>query len=411
MKQFLIIAFVAVAALSCSKHPQNNNISIGKKDSIYSKILGEERKIWIYLPADAQQSKNKYPVVYLLDGDSHFASVSGMVQYLNGVGVSPDMIVVAILNTDRPRDLTPTHSLLMPDGSKNNDLKTTGGGEKFISFIQKELMPYIQSTYPAAPYKMLIGHSLGGLTAMNILIHHPDLFNAYVAIDPSMWWDNKKLLNQADKVFADQKFNGKSLFLGIANTMPPGMDTLQVRIDSTGGTGHIRSILELKDMLQRDKANGLTFGYKYYKDDDHGSVPFITEYDAFHFLFSYYKFPKDLTAKMYGKDPKFNAVKAIADHYADVSKHLGFTTLPPEGMVSNYANYYYKSANMPERAYVLLQFNLHNYPDSFDTNNDMGDFYAYKKDNGKAMEYYNKALEIKDDPAVKQKIDKLKQGK
>ncbi|MGN6639599.1 MAG: alpha/beta hydrolase-fold protein, partial [Mucilaginibacter sp.] len=410
MKQFLIIVFVAIAALSCNKHPQNNNITIGKKDSIYSKILGEERKLWIYLPADAQQSKNKYPVVYLLDGDSHFASVSGMVQYLNGVGVSPDMIVVAILNTDRPRDLTPTHSLLMPDGSKSNDLKTTGGGEKFISFLQKELIPHVQSTYPAAPYKMLIGHSLGGLTAMNILINHPDLFNAYVAIDPSMWWDNKKLLNQADKVFADQKFNGKSLFLGIANTMPAGMDTLQVRIDSTGGTSHIRSILQLKDILQRDKANGLTFGYKYYKDDDHGSVPFITEYDAFHFLFGYYKFPKDLTAKMYGKDPKFDAVKAISDHYADVSKHLGFTMLPPEDMVSNYAHYYYKSADMPERAYALLQLNLRNYPDSFNTNNDMGDFYAYKKDNNKALNYYNKALNIKDDASVKQKIDKLKRG-
>lgn len=411
MKQFLIITFVAFAAMSCGKHPQNNAITLGKKDSVYSKILGEEREVWIYLPEGAKNPKNKYPVVYLLDGDSHFSSVSSMVQYLNRTGVTPDMIVVAILNTDRPRDLTPTHSLLMPDGSKNNDLKTSGGGEKFTSFIQNELMPYIDSVYPAAPYKVLIGHSLGGLTVVNILMHHPQMFNAYVAIDPSMWWDNKKLLNQANDVFADQKFNGKSLFLGIANTMPPGMDTLQVRIDSTGGTTHIRSILQLKDMLQRDKTNGLTFSYKYYKDDDHGSVPLITEYDAFHFLFSYYKFPRDLTEKMYEKDPKFDAVKAISDHYADISKHLGFNMLPPEDMVNNYAGYYYKASSMPDRAFALLQLNLRNYPDSFDANNNMGDFYAYKKDNAKALDYYNKALNIKDDASVKQKIDKLKQGK
>lgn len=411
MKQFFIIIFVAFIALSCSRHPQNNSINIGKTDSVYSKILGEKRKIWIYMPEGAQDSKSKYPVVYLLDGDGHFASVSGMIQYLSRVGVSPDMIVVAIPNTDRPRDLTPTHSLLMPDGSKNNDMKTTGGGEKFASFIQKELIPHIDSVYPAAPYKMLIGHSFGGLTAMNILIHHPDMFNAYVAIDPSMWWDNKKLLNQGQSIFANQKFNGKSLFLGIANTMPSGMDTLQVRVDTTGGTGHIRSILELKDMLQRDKANGLTFGYKYYKDDSHGSVPLITEYDAFHFLFSYYKFPKETIEKMYGKDPQFDPVKAISEHYTDVSKHLGFTVLPPEDMVSDFANYFYKAGNMPERAYALLQLDMHNYPDSFSANTDMGDFYAYKKENGKALDYYNKALKIKDDNSVKQKINKLKQGK
>ncbi|HEX3386461.1 MAG TPA: alpha/beta hydrolase-fold protein, partial [Mucilaginibacter sp.] len=93
-------------------------------------------------------------------------------------------------NTNRMRDLTPTN--VPPD-------KSSGGGEKFTDFIKTELMPHIDSIYPTASYKMLIGHSLGGLMAINTLINHPEMFNAYVAIDPSMWWDDRKLLNRRAK--------------------------------------------------------------------------------------------------------------------------------------------------------------------------------------------------------------------
>ena len=97
--------------------------------------------------------------------------------------------------------------------------KTSGGGEKFISFIERELMPHVDSLYPTAPYRMLIGHSLGGLTVMNTLIHHTNLFKSYVAIDPAMSWDNQKLLKETKKALANNTYSGISLFLGIANTM------------------------------------------------------------------------------------------------------------------------------------------------------------------------------------------------
>ncbi|QJD94769.1 alpha/beta hydrolase [Mucilaginibacter robiniae] len=107
------------------------------------------------------------------------------------------MIVVAITNTDRTRDLTPTNSLTEPGGKHNEEFKNSGGGEQFISFIEKELMPHVDSLYPTALYKVLIGHSFGALTVVKVLINHTKLFNAYVAIDPSMWWDQQKLLQQA----------------------------------------------------------------------------------------------------------------------------------------------------------------------------------------------------------------------
>jgi len=85
------------------------------------------------------------------------------------------MIVVAIPNTDRSRDLTPTHSLLLPDGTTQDFLKTTGGAEAFTTFLEKELIPYVESHYPTAPHRMLVGHSFGGLFTINALINHPGI--------------------------------------------------------------------------------------------------------------------------------------------------------------------------------------------------------------------------------------------
>jgi hypothetical protein len=229
MKQFLLPALVLLLAACGRPKTENNSITIGKIDSLHSKILGEERKIWVYVPDGAKDTSKRFPVLYLLDGDAHFSSVVGMIQQLSGVNgntICPDMIVVGIPNTDRTRDLTPTHSLLYPDGTKSKDLKSSGGGEKFTAFLQKELIPHIDSLYPVAPYKMLVGHSFGGLTVMNIVVHHPDMFNTYVAIDPSMWWDKQKLLNQARDAFQKNNYKGKALYLGVANTMPALMDTL-----------------------------------------------------------------------------------------------------------------------------------------------------------------------------------------
>jgi len=268
-------------------------------------------------------------------------------------------------------------------------------------------MPHINSTYPAAPYKVFVGHSFGGLTVMNTLIHHPEMFDAYVAIDPSMWWDKKKLLMQAKDVFKEKKFERKSLFMGIANTMPGGMDTLQVRLDTTGRTNHIRSIISLKDILKDNPADGLQFSYKYYKDDDHSSVPLITEYDAFHYLFGFYKIPPDLNSLLGDIQGKTDPVPALTAHYAEVSKHIGYTILPPESIVNEYS-YYYMQQGAKDKAFSMLSLNIHNYPDSPNVYDSMGDYYSQLKDKAKAIENYKKALELKDNPETRKKMDKLK---
>ena len=266
----------------------DDQIIIGHIDRLDSAALGEERDIWIYVPRGAEAPENigsKYPVVYLLDGNGHFHSVTGMIKQLsttNGNTISPQMIVVGIPNTDRFRDLTPTHV----EG-------TSGGGDAFLDFIEHELVPYIEATYPVSSYRTFIGHSLGGLMAIDALVTRPHLFDNFVAIDPSLWWDEQAILRKAEAALIERDFSGKSLYLAVANTMREGMSVGDVVNNTEETTLHIRSILQFSASAAAEQRNGLNFDWKYYDDDNHGSVPLIAEYDAIRFLFPWYQVKGD----------------------------------------------------------------------------------------------------------------------
>jgi predicted alpha/beta superfamily hydrolase len=416
MKCFLFVLFGLFVVAAKAQSIKGKYVVMGTVDSVFSKNLKEKRKFWVYVPATANDkayTQQKYPVVYLLDGEDHFPSVTGMIQQLsevNGNMICPDMIVVAISNTDRTRDLTPSNSTLNTEGKTIEEFKTSGGNEPFIAFIQRELMPHIDSIYPTAPYKLLIGHSFGALTAMNILINHTNLFNSYLIIDPSMWWDHQKLLTQARADLPQKKFNGKSVYLAIANTMPDGMDTLQVRKDTSGRTAHIRSILALADVFKANPNNGLNFKYRYYQDDNHGSVPLIATYDALHFLFGYYKLPPSDFIKVMDANNNADAAAIISAHYADISRHMGYMQLPPENMVNELA-YYYLQSNNPQKAFLLFALNIQNYPESFNAYDSMGDYYSFRKDKEKTITYYRKALKISNVPDTREKLRKVMEGK
>ena len=170
--------------------------ALGVVDKIKSVELGETRILNIYLPDSySPDSARIYPVIYLLDGSDNedFIHVVGIVQFLNMIEVMPESIVVGIANVDRRRDFTfPT--------SVEKDKKaypTTGSSARFISFIEKELQPYIQNKYKTSHVKTIIGQSLGGLLATEILLKKPFLFDNYIIVSPSLWWNNESLLTAA----------------------------------------------------------------------------------------------------------------------------------------------------------------------------------------------------------------------
>jgi len=269
-----LIAFILLLHTNLLLGQSNTNV---KSFTLPSAILNENRVFQIYLPPS---SKDKLEVIYVLDGQALFSTVVNILKK-NG---QDKKIVVGIGNIWlRERDYTP--SKIQPSPFMDSAAaKISGGGENFIAHLEKELIPYVNEHYPAGNSRVLIGHSLGGLIAVNILLKHTHLFNKYAAIDPSMWWDEDKLLEQS-KELLKKLYPKVSLFLAIANTTNKDKPNIEaIKKDSTENTVLIRPSIKFLDYLKEDGKNNLNYTWKFYKDNDHMTLfePAVT--DALRFL-------------------------------------------------------------------------------------------------------------------------------
>lgn len=391
------VLFLFVPALAATAQAPGNVVGIGVRDSLWAPTLKENRRFLVYTPPsynDTTFLPRRYPVLYLLDGDAHFHSVSGLVQILgtgvNGTFVVPEMIVVAISNTNRGRDMTPTKVDRDAQGRPNPQLASSSGGmQNFLSFIKNELIPKIEQTYRTAPYRVFVGHSLGGITTINALYTMPETFNAYVAIDPSLWWDNRVLLKQARERLGKPAPPGRVLFVGQANTIQPGDTTMNV---------HFNSIVQFNAIAESFNGSGIRYAFKYYPNDSHGSVPLISEYDALRFIFESYNLPLVLAAE----DPGY-----ITRHFAKASSILGYKIDPPEPLVDMVARF--ALSRDSSAALQLFELNTSLYPTSANAHVALADFWLARKDTTKALSHFDRALELRPGlQRVKERVRGLK---
>jgi len=306
----------------------------------------------------------------------------------------PPMIVVGIVHSNRLTELTTGTDKELPE--------VVGEGDKFMSFVEKELIPHINATYPTTTYKTFIGHSLGGLTVINTLLHKPNLFNAYVSLDASLWWDNNRTVKEAKVLLPASNYKGKTLFMAMANRLERGVDTLTVQKDTSGSTGLIRSNLAFIKELSKNR-NQLRYQYKFYVDDNHPSVRLIGEYDALRFIFSFYKL------KIYDselKNPNFKLDSVLVAHYKNVSDQMGYVVKPDESQINSFG-YQMMGAKQFTKAKALFKLNVANNPGSANCYDSLGDLYMATGDKANAIASFKKALTLKAIPETKEKLDKL----
>jgi len=411
MKHLLLPCFILLICCNASCQNQtsqtDNTIVLGKTIELYSKILHEKRTAMIYLPDsyyDTYFYKRRYPVVYALDGDSHFFQLAAMIKNLGRSPDFPEMILVSIPNTDRNRDLTPSHDTTMP-GMGPDAARHTGGGETFLSFIGHELIPHIDSLYPTTSYRLFTGHSLGGLMVIDALVHHKEMFNAYLAVDPSMMWDSLRLVREAQTLLPTADYHDRSLFMATANSLRHDPDTTTA-FDHPGDlfSTHLRSMFLLRNTIAADSAvNHLRFRWKYYPEYDHQTVPLPAEYDGLRSLFDFYalKVAYDYLPPTHNDDIQFVA------HYADISKHMGYTVSPPEFVVNN-LGYDLLERKEFDRSFYFFDLNVHNYPQSFNVYDSMGDYWLARGEKAKAIENFTKALSLRENPDTRKKLEALK---
>ncbi|WP_340152392.1 alpha/beta hydrolase-fold protein [uncultured Marivirga sp.] len=381
---------------------------VGVADSLYSEILDESRKFYVQIPANYNADKNqKYPVAFILDGEIFLPTVNDVQNYYSG-GFTPDMVLVGIANDkNRIRDLTTstiTTKYGMPFNEKN------GEADNFRKFIEKELIPFIERKYPVTNYRTLIGHSYGGLFTISTLLNQPDLFSNYLAIDPSLDWDNQKLLKEAQDVFANQNYTNKALFISLSGQLH--MQNSQITIDNvmqdtTDYTLFPRSNITFSNIAKQNAKNGLSLDWKFYPNDIHGTVPFPSIMDGLISLFEWYQMEN--TDKINSFDtPKEELYSIIKYREKKLNEHFGYDKPPyPEELLAM-SGYMNMDMQQAEKAKMYFELAIEYYPKSANAYDSMADYYEAQNDISNALKYVQKADEISDNDHYKKRIEELK---
>ncbi|WP_241485273.1 alpha/beta hydrolase [Psychroserpens damuponensis] len=242
------------------------DIIIGNQFVIKSSILNEERTCLISIPDsynDSTEVAKKYPIIILLDGYTHFKTASGIVHFMssnrNRNNLMPESIIIAIVNIDRERDFTVTKI-------KTKRPNTMGGGRKFLNFIEKELIPYVDENYRTEPSRTLVGHSLGGLLTLNSYMDKNSVFDSYISIDPSIWWSKEMIKNKVDSM-PSLSLN-KKLYIATANQGETSYERNKKRHDY------------IHELITKKSEEPLNVEIKYYDNENHRSVPLIALYEG-----------------------------------------------------------------------------------------------------------------------------------
>ncbi len=289
-------------------------ISIGESMMMHSAVLDEDRQIQIALPASYDAfSAQTYPVLYLLDGESNFHYLTGMIARLSRAPYPavPEMIIVGIVNTDRTRDLTP--SVILPDAknviAQDHAHRKNGGNPEFFEFVETELMPQIEADYRTSGYNLFVGHSFGGITALNHLINGNKKMNAYIVHDPSIWWDSGIMLKRYEAL-QGTKIAPTKLFL-----------TLAGEAVKDGKIEHYNDIRSFNAYLEQQPIEGLDYEFVAYGDENHGTVPLKGNIDGLRSIFEEMR----LNIKAIPDNPDL-----IQTQYAALSDELGIEMQPSE---------------------------------------------------------------------------------
>lgn len=363
------LALVAALGLPLSSLAQrvDATIAIGTSERIWSDVLQEERRVFISLPAGYERSGERYPVLYLLDAEAHFHYATGIVGNLATVnGRMPEMIVVGITNANRPRDLTP-----VTENRQMMEDRQGGGADTFLKFLVDELGPWVDERYRTQPYRILVGHSFGGLFAVYAMVTRPEAFQANIAISPSLWWD-RGLIEQAQRRLSSLPDGRYFLFLSWGDNEPDN------RVPSQA----------LVRWLQAHPTKHVRWASRYYPGESHTSTPIRSFQDGLETLFAGWK----VRFKIDDVPQKLD-LKEIEAHYAQLSRTYGFTVKPTAEVIGRTAMQMLELGNR-QSALELFRRNAREHPSISDVHWELGYALAELGRNKEAAEAYSEARRL-----------------
>ncbi len=266
-KMMISTLLILIQFSICSAQQKKSDFVIGDKISFESRVLNERKTIVVIPPYNYKDRPDeKFPVVYVLDPGNNLFATFGIVNYYSDMlKIMPRMIIVGIVSNDRERDYLPTPSKEQPTG---------GGADKFLRFINSELVALIDSTYPANSERCIIGHSAGGFFAIYALENQPDLFNSFICIDPSLWYDDKSCVRKLPIFLKNNRDIKKSIFISLSNEKEMG-------------------VFPFMEVLETYAPEGLKWDYIHYKGETHNSLGFKSICAGFEMIYKDWKTKDD----------------------------------------------------------------------------------------------------------------------
>jgi predicted alpha/beta superfamily hydrolase len=320
----------------------------GQRILFPSEILGESRTVYLHLPESYKEGTARYPVLYVLDGEDYFEPFAGMVKYLSLYEMIPEMIVVAVGHGDRMKEFTFTKA-----NAATGDWPTSGGAESFRRFLADEVIPYIDSSFRTHPFRILAGHSLAGLFAVETLIRSPSTFQATIALSPSLYWNQFEWLKNAESFLSKSASLKHFLFI-----MGEQKDKEQA--------GYLDGF---KNLVATKTPKEFVYEYRCFPEEDHASVGFPGLFSSLKLLFKGWQFPGEAWE---------TGPEKVKEHFQSLSDRFGFHVPITEEFLNGHARHGLERHKAPDEAIHLFDFCLSLYPKSAGAYEGLGDAYEQK---------------------------------
>jgi hypothetical protein len=379
-----VLLAAQLATMGAGAQSQASPVVIGEAVHIRSSVLKEERTLLISKPAGYEDGADRYPVLYVLDGETLFRSSSAIAEFLAASERIPEMLVVAIASgsfQQRTRDLTPPSSAEID----NRFSPGNGGADAFLSFVADELIPLVDKTYRTRPYRVLAGHSFGGLFAIHALTAKPNLFNAYIAIDPTLSWNNGAVVAEAESFFSKTKELQADLYFTVAN--------------ATGySSGSVR---RLAAILDEKAPAGFRWNFEAMQQETHMSIPLRSIHQGLDTIFDGWHLTDPL--ELFDK----GGIEAVHRHFRDGGKRCGFDRSTSPFTVSLIVAGLVKAGRLEEASQLLLH-DPKAYPPPWNQLDALARAYGDRGDVERAIHYY--VLSLKENPQnewAKQKLREM----
>ena len=335
----VFLFFLSLFSVSGLAKEIKNKIVIGDSITFKSDILKENRLLMIYLPFGYERTNKRYPVLYLLDGNTHFLNAAAIVNFLSRNRHIPPMIVVAIPNTKRTRDFTP---------AKDKERTDSGGADKFIKFLKNELFPFVDKEYRTVPYRVLFGHSLTGMFAIYTLFKDPAMFQAYIAVSPGLVYINRYVLRLIEEKKEFPDLSAKILFITYGKEQ-----------------FYSAALNKFIKLLETHAPPTFEWHFKIMPEYDHQTVPLESLYRGLETIYSGFKLPGNLAE---------GGVKAIKAHYDKIKKKY-FYNLPYSEVTINGLGYQMAEKKNYDKAIEIFTFNVELFPGSPNVYDSLGEAY------------------------------------